>query len=287
MLISVMGFTAGEGDTDFELEGVEIELGDVRTSDIAWPLRHGSRPGVDFLEAGSITFSLVSSYGINDPEEADEAVNKFMGAWRSGLHAAPGEMVPLVIDTGHKSRVVYGRPRRVAQPVPGNNYLEAGIAEVTAAFSILDPLAYSQVPVVVPMSVIPKSLGGIVTPLVTPVTTTMSSGIEYRMLKVGGVAPAPLRVTFHGPAKDPKLEVGGVELGIKGTLLYDEEIIVDGRNRTVVYGDGRQASKKLTRNSRIDKLSVEPGNHNIGFTATDRTGTAQVTVEATPAYYHI
>ena len=137
------------------------------------------------------------------------------------------------------------------------------------------------------LSVIPKSLGGIVAPVVTPVTTTVTSGVEYRILSVPGDAPAPLRVTFHGPAVDPLVRVNGAEVGISGTIQYDEDIVVDGRARTVLLSDGRQAATRLSRRSRLDRLVAEPGDHEISFTATDRTGTARVTVEAAPAYYHI
>lgn len=287
MLVSIYGLTVGEEDRDFALTDVDVNLGDVRSSDVAWPLRHGSRPGAEYLDAGSITLTMVTPYGINSAPEADAAVGRFLSAWRRGLREAPGTMTPMLVATEEKARVVYGRPGRVSPPIPGSHGLDQGIAEIVAEFRILDPIVYAPEPTGVTLSVVPRSLGGIIAPIVTPVTTTMTSGVEYRRINVEGSAPAPLRVTFHGPAKDPAVTIDGVEVGIAGSLQYDEDITVDGRDRTVTFSDGRPASARLSRRSRLDRLVLDPGDHEISFTATDRTGTARVTVEATPAYYHI
>lgn len=287
MLVSIYGLTVGEEDRDFALTDVEVDLGDLRTSDEPWPLRHGARPGAEYLDAGSITLTMVTPYGINDAAAADAATGRFLAAWRRGLKEPPGVLTPLLVEVGGKARVVYGRPGRVSPPIPGSYGLEQGIAEIVAEFRVLDPVVYSPDPTGVTLSVIPKSLGGIIAPIVTPVTTTITSGVEYRVITVPGTAPAPLRVTFHGPAEDPVVRVDGVEIGVTGTILYDEDIVADGRDRTVLFTDGRQAATRLSRRSRLDRLVVDPGDHEISFSATDRTGTARVTVEATPAYYHI
>ena len=287
MLVSIYGNTVGEEDRDFALTEVDVNLGDVRTSDTPWPLRSGSRPGAEYLDAGSITMTMVTPFGINDAPAADAAVGRFLSAWRRGLREAPGTLTPLLVEAHGKSRIVYGRPGRVSPPIPGSHGLDQGIAEIVAEFRVLDPIVYAPDPTGVTLSVIPKSLGGIIAPIVTPVTTTMTSGVEYRILTVPGDAPAPLRATFHGPAKDPAVTIDGVEVGIAGSLQYDEDVVVDGRDRTVTFSDGRPASARLSRRSRLDRISLDPGEHEISFTATDRTGTARVTVEATPAYYHI
>src|SRR5699024_1886911 len=287
MLVSIYGVTVGEEDRDFALTEVDVNLGDVRTSDTPWPLRSGSRPGAEYLDAGSITLTMVTPYGINSAPEADAAVGRFLSAWRRGLREAPGTLTPLLVETGGKARAVYGRPGRIAPPVPGSYALDQGIAEIVAEFRILDPIVYAPDPTGVTLSVVPRSLGGIIAPIVTPVTTTMTSGVEYRVLSVPGDAPAPLRVIFHGPATDPVVRVGDAEVGVAGTLQYDEDVVVDGRDFTVALADGRPAASRLSRRSRLDRLTVDPGDHEIAFSATDRTGTARVTVEATPTYYHI
>ena len=287
MLVSIYGITVGEETHDFALTEVEIDLGDVRSADVVRPLRHGSRPGAEYLDAGTVTLSMVTPFGINDASAADAAVGRFLREWRRGIAEPPGTLTPLRVETGGKSRVVYGRPGRIAPPIPGSHALDQGIADLVAEFRILDPIVYSTEPTGLTISVIPKSIGGIIAPIKTPVTTTMTSGIEYRILKVPGEAPAPLRVTFHGPATDPIVRVGDVEIGIKGTLQYDEDVTADGRDLTVKLADGRPAATRLSRRSRLDKLALSPGDHEVSFTATDRTGTARATVEATPAYYHL
>ena len=287
MLVSIYGLTVGEEDRDFALTEVDVALGDLRTSDVPWPLRSGSRPGAEYLDAGTVTLTMVTPFGINDAPAADAALGRFFREWRKGLREAPGAVTPLLVETDGKARVVYGRPGRISPPSPGSYAMEQGIAEVVAEFRVLDPIAYSATSTGVTLSVIPLSIGGIVAPIVTPVTTTMTSGVEYRVLSVSGDAPAPLRVTFYGPATDPSVRIGGTEVGITGEVRYDEEITVDGRDLSVTLADGRPAAARLSRVSRLDRLTVDPGDHEIAFTATDRSGTARVTVEATPAYYHI
>lgn len=287
MFISIGGVTVGDRDSDLMLSSFEPNFGDVRTGDAEWPLRHGARPGADYLEVGSIALTLRTPYGARSRAEADAAVSSFVGAWRSSLSAPPGVLTPMLVGDDGWSRVVYGRAGRLAPPTPGTYLARKGFAEVIAEFRLLDPLVYDPVSVVASISVMPESLGGIIAPITTPVTTTITSDTSYRMLTVGGEGPAPLSVTFHGPSTDPTLLVGGVEVGVTGTLAYDEDVTVDGRTRTVTFADGSDASTRLSRRSRIDRLSVQPGTHEIGFTATDRTGTARATVEATPTHYHL
>lgn len=287
MLVSLHGVTVGEPGNDLMLTEFDPSFGEVRTGDVEWPIRHGSRPGVDFLEAGTISMTLRSRYGIRTRAEANQVTSAFMRAWRRDLSAAPGVLTPLLIETGDTSRLVYGRAGRVSPPVPDSVLLRQGMVEIVCEFRVLDPLVYGISQTGLTISVVPRSLGGIIAPIVTPVTTTMKSGVEYRVLDVPGDAPAPLRVIFHGPATDPVVRVGGALVGITGTIQYDEEIVVDGRARTVELASGVPAGHRLARASRLDQLTVAPGEHEVAFTATDRTGTARVTVVPTPAYYHL
>lgn len=287
MFVSLAGVTVGERSDDLMLSEFEPNFGSVRTGDAEWPLRDGSRPGADYLEAGTVTLTLRTRYGIRSRVEADRATAAFMRAWRSSLRAAPGVLVPMTVGDEGWTRVVYGRAGRMSPPTPGTYLARRGFAEIIAEFRVLDPLVYDPVSTALSISVVPKSLGGIIAPVITPVTTTLTSDTSYRVLSVTGEGPAPLAVTFHGPATNPKILVGGVEVGLTGSLAYDEDVTVDGRSRTVTLSDGSSAATRLSRDSRLDRLIVDPGEHEIGFTATDRTGTARVTVEATPTHYHL
>lgn len=287
MLVSLHDVTVGEPDRDLVLSGFEVSIGDVRHGDVDRPFGHGSRPGVDFLESGTITMTLRSAPGIRDRAGADRVSSAFLRAWRASLSTPAGVLSPLLVEAGGRRRLVYGRAGRISPPATDSVLKRQGLVEIIAEFRVLDPLVYDVSPVGATLSVIPRSLGGIITPLVTPITTTMTSGVEYRMLTVPGDAPAPLRVTFHAPARDPRVVVGGVEVGLTGQQAWDEDVIVDGRARTVTFPDGTAAAHRLSRASRLDLLRVEPGTHEISFSATDRTGTARVTVEATPTYFHL
>lgn len=288
MLITLNGYTVGELLQDFFVEEFEHTIGELRTGDAPWPIGHGARPGADFLDAASITLTLCTSPLITNEAAAQAALNRLATAWRSSLGARPGVLVPLEFVIEGRARVVYGRPGRFSPPPPGSRLMRQGAAHVLAEFRVLDPHVYDVESTGLSLSVVPRSLGGIIAPITTPVTTSMTSGVEYRMLTVPGDAPAPLRVTFHGPARDPRLAVDGAEIvGVVGSLAYDEDITVDGRTRTVALADGTPAGHPLSRSSRLDLLRVEPGVHELAFSATDRTGTAEVTVEATPTFYHL
>lgn len=288
MLITLHDVTVGEPGQDLILTGFESTIGAVRTGDADLPYGHGARPGTDFLDAGTITLTLRTDYPIRDRAAADAATSAFMRAWRRTLTLPPGETVPLRIQTGTRTLHVHGRPGRISAPAPDTVLKRQGLVEIIAEFRVLDPHVYDVTSTGLSLSVVPRSLGGIIAPITTPVTTSMTSGVEYRMLTVPGDAPAPLKVTFHGPARDPRLAVDGAEIvGVVGSLAYDEDITVDGRTRTVALADGTPAGHRLSRSSRLDLLRVEPGVHELAFSATDRTGTAEVTVEATPTFYHL
>ena len=287
MFISYEGVTVGETSNDLFLTEVELDLGDLRTGDVEWPLRHGSRPGVDYLESGSLTLTLCTSPQYRDEASASGAVSRFLGAWRRGLREGPGRLAPLHVSVADRERVVWGRPGRVAPPAPGSTHMQQGAAIITAEFRVLDPNVYAADSSSVSISVVPKSLGGIVTPIITPVTTALTSDTSYRFISVDGDADAPFSVTFHGPCTDPKVVVDGVEVGIVGKVEYDEDVTVDGRARTVELADGSPAAARMSRGTRIDRMKLTPGEHEISFTATDRTGTATATVSVTPAFYHL
>ena len=287
MLVSYGGVTVGETSQGLFLTEVELDLGDMRTGDAEWPLRHGSRPGVDYLESGTLTLTLCSSPGARDDAAANAAVSEFVRAWRLGLREGPGRLAPLWVSVGGRSRVVYGRPGRLAPPAPGSNAMKQGVAMLTAEFRILDPLVYAADATETSVSVVPKTLGGIIAPVFTPIKTTLTSDTSYRFVTVEGDADAPFSVTFHGPATDPKVTVNGTEVGLVGNVAYDEDITVDGRARTVELANGDPAAARMSRGTRIDRMLLPPGEHEIAFTATDRTGTARATVSVTPAFYHL
>lgn len=285
MFFEFQGLRAGGKNLPLIITEYESTLGSSRTGDVEYPLRDGSRPGREFLDAGDLTFTLITGPHLRGYTTTVDTVKAALAVWRSTRDAAPGEVFPLLLEYGDgRRRIYYGRPRRASSP-DFDRFADQGHMTLVLQFRVLDPFEYDVTQTGLTISVVPRSLGGIIAPIVTPVTTTMTSGVEYRMLDVLGDAPAPLRITFHGPATDPVVRLGGVEIGIAGTLLYDEDIVVDGRARTVELSTGAPAAHRLSRTSRLDQLTVPPGTHEVAFSATDRTGTARVTVEATPSYY--
>src|SRR5690625_6794490 len=95
VFISYEGVTVGETSNDLFLTEVELDLGDLRTGDVEWPLRHGSRPGVDYLESGSLTLTLCTSPQYRDEASASGGVCRFVGAWWRGMRGGGGGVAPV------------------------------------------------------------------------------------------------------------------------------------------------------------------------------------------------
>ena len=284
MYASINGVRVGGYDLPLVISGLESALGTVRADDATMPWTHGARPGLDWLEPGAVTLTVSTGAGIGWAD-ALRLHEELAAAWRADLGAQPGQLTELTLEAGGRTRVLLGRCRRLATPIPDGVLVRQGAATTIAEFEVLVPFAFAEHWTETTITVVPRSLGGIIAPIVTPVTTLLTSGTAYRTITLTGSAPSPLQVVFHGPAKDPRLTVGGVEVGIVGDVAYDEHITIDGLTRTALTQDGRPAATRLTRSTQMHRLTLPQGVHELQLTATDRTGTAAVTVRARDAHY--
>lgn len=230
------------------------------------------------------TFELVTNVtGV----DAAMALAGEMGAlWRSAEWRKPGVVGKLKYRVGSDERVVFGRPRRFTPPNADVVGLH-GAARFMCDFQLTDVRSFSDVVSEVSLSLVPESSGGLVFPLVFPVTTTVTGGVRAGFVTNFGSAPAPVTVTFKGPVKNPRIYTDEWEIGISGNLAYDETVTVDALALSVVNQAGANVGGRLTRGTRLRDAALVPGQSEVRFTGGDSTGTARATVSWRDASYGI
>src|SRR5699024_100335 len=187
-----------------------------------------------------------------------------------------------------RQRCVYGRPRRWAGDEDATHQ---GIAfsrlPLLATFQLSDPRIFSDTLHTTTLDLVPESTGGIIFPLVFPMTTTITGGVRAGFVTNDGDAPAPVTVTFNGPVTNPKIFTDDWEIGITGKLAYDESVTVDCLAMTVKRQDGANVAGRLTRGTRLRNAALAPGQQEIKFTGADSTGTATAVVSWRNSYWSI
>lgn len=247
---------------------------EVRAQDVDRPGADGLMFGVDYQRPPLWTWELSANRASH--EAAIATVAALEGAWaRWAPRTRPGHAEPLRYRFAGRTRRVYGRPRRFAAPDVGSVLMRQGRGDIVADFQLADPLHYDDVERSATLYSVPPSTGGIVAPLVAPISTTRAGDTAHRFITVGGDIETPLRVTFAGPITAPWVEVGGVRIALTGSVAYDQAVTVDARTRTVLRQDGASAAGMLTRRTRMDRLRLTPGTHEIRYGG---TGQATVTV---------
>ncbi len=255
----------------------------LRTERADRPMAHGTYAGPDWFGAATWMWDLVTDG--RRLADAHALAGALGSAWWSHLPGESGEMRELeycLDDADDTWKVVYGRPVRF-DGAGGDILSMQGAARMAAAFEVLDPLHYSRDVSSTSVMLTAESSGGIIFPVIFPLVSTISSTPSSRFITVGGSAPAPLEVTFHGPVTDPAIVVAGVEVGLVGDVAGDLPITVDARTGEVTRADGVPMPGILSRRSRLAALRVSPGTHEISFSGYSPTGTARVDVAWRPA----
>ncbi|WP_159795639.1 phage distal tail protein [Puerhibacterium puerhi] len=212
---------------------------------------------------------------------AQDAVARLVQAWRTANTASPGTDVPLRYYIAGRWRRVWGRPRRLTVPT-ADPLVTRGRAEVTAEFQLTEAIHFDDTSQSAQVFGIPPSTGGIVAPLVSPLTTTKTSDIAYRFITVGGDIPAPIKVTFTGHATNPWARIGGKMVRLNGSIAAGQSVTVDSRAMTVLRNDGASVAGMLNRTTRLADLRLAPGTHEIQFGG--GSGEASVTVAWSDAW---
>lgn len=284
MLIHIGGLTIGGRDrpliiTDFDDTGISYE-----TSDVIIPNRAGSYLGRDRQSERTLTFTIRSGHGVKSLRAAQDLADELTRVWTESAAKNPGVPTEMVIETspGRRRRVL-GRCGKISAIDPDVRAMQ-GSVELIAEFRWTDPVAYEEFDETFSISVLPKSQGGLASPLVAPLKSAIWSGTGYRFVENRGNSAAGMAVTFYGPAANPTLRVNGKDVSVRKTLAWDESVTVDGRTGTVTNQDGTNYSRYLTARTRLDTLKLDPGSHEVAFTAQDSTQTARAEIHFSSAY---
>lgn len=276
----------------FEIEGLRIggresglvitELDDTgigyEASDIVVPNRAGLYLGRDRQSERTLTFTIRSGKGPRTLRQAQDLADELTRVWTQSAAKAPGELTEMVIETGgDRRRRIFGRCGKITAIVPDARAMQGGI-ELLAEFRWTDPSAYAEDDTTYSISVTPAPEGGLKTPLVAPLKTVVWGGVGWRFVTNNGDRASAMTVKFYGPCSNPKLGVNGKTVGLNYTLPYDEVITVDGKTGAVTNAAGANASRYLTSRSRLDTLKLDPGTHEVSFTAGDSTQTARAEI---------
>ena len=259
---------------------------EVLASDTPRAGRDGSIVGSDYLGASTWAFDLFTNRA--DFAGALTAAAALESAWKDpAIRLTPNRTVPLSYEIAGRWRRVYGRPGQFLGPVGDVRDLQ-GAGAITCDFRVTDPLHYDDEETTVVLTVVPATTGGLQAPLAAPLSTVRSSAPRAGQVVNAGDAATPLKVVFHGPVTDPWVRSsGGLEVGLTGSLAYDQAITVDPLAGTVTRQDGSPAAGLLTRKTRLTGTLLQPGPTELTFGGTDPTGTATATLSWRNAYTSI
>lgn len=272
-----------EVGTPYVLESVDLPSSDFRTQDTDNPVGDGTIMGRDRLTPGTMTLN-VHLLG-DDSADVNARLRDFTRAWNTAVdRTQPGATTSLRWQDGGVPRLVYGRPRTLAV---NNEESRHGLIRVTAAFKLSDAATYDvgEAQREVRIDSIPPPAGGLIDPLVAPLTATGYATRQGLIEDTGGEAPTPFRVVFHGPVSNPFLTGPGWRIKLNTSLAWDEVVTVDTRTGTVVSNLGRNMKPFLDAKSRLRDVRLAPGRTEIEFGGNDPTRTAYVLVQWQPAFY--
>lgn len=257
-----------------------------RADDKPAPGRDGVIAGQDFL--GGATWAFDLSTNRDDLGGARATAAALEAAWKDpAIRLNATAKVPLSYEMDGAWRRVYGRPGQI-QGMGADVLASLGVGRLTADFRVLDPLHYEEEETAVVLTIVPATTGGLEAPLAAPLSTVRSSAPRAGQVVNGGDAATPLKVVFHGPVTDPWVRsTAGLEVGLTGSLAYDQSITVDPLAGTVTRQDGSPAAGLLTRKTRLTGTMLQPGPTELTFGGTDPTGTATATLAWRNAYTSI
>lgn len=148
----------------------------------------------------------------------------------------------------------------------------------TAAFRIAvdyeDPWAYSTSESSTRLDAAPvQGATGLVAPLIAPLVAGGLGGPMVGAVHNGGDRPSPLTITFGGQVTEPRVRnmATGAVFGVRGSLAWDERITIDAMAETVELwrtGDPeitQSVPGRLTRSTRLRKMTVDPGQNPFEF----------------------
>lgn len=280
------GYEFGTPDHDVWVQNLDPGDRVVRNQDHARPSGDGLLMGRDWREGPEWTLDLLVKAGGGGATYS--ALEVLRGAWERSH--GPGEVSVLRYALPGRVRRVYGRPRRFAG---GMDSVRQGWHwdryPVLATFQLADPLIYDDTARVLDLTLGTASTEGVTWPVVWPVVWGSTPGQRQGEVVVGGEAPVPFEVTFHGPTAGTATgywaEGAGWRVDLDATLAWDQTATIDTRTSTVTRSDGRSLAGAARGRFLTARLS--PGQQEISWGCTDSTGTARMTLTHRPGYWSL
>lgn len=245
---------------------------------------HGTLPSREWLRRETWAWSLATNG--RDLREAMGAAGAVKRAWADRDLMDSTRLAPLEysLDGGVSWFRVLGRPGRFTPPDAGV-LSSQGVGVMDVEFRQMDPRHYGGREHRESIPVVPASLGGLVAPLVAPLTTVSTGAARAGRVVNAGDLPAPLAVEFRGPATDPVVvSDDGLEIGYRGTLAYDESVMIDPVANSVLLNGSVPVPGRLTLRTRLSRAAAPPGESDWFFRALDQTGTAEAVLIWRDAY---
>lgn len=289
------GWVFGAG-TPYHLApgGVDFGTAEVQVEDTAVGYGDGNVFGVDSLRGRSIQFTFqvyVDSQANRDVVALDTATALAV-KWRGDdARRTPGKVLPLrMCLAGDRTRVVYGRPRRVASTVRRAQY-DGGWVPMVAAFNTIDDLFYVDSPAILVLQQYSAPTDtGLSGPWQDPLGDSgVSTAPRPGFIEAGGsVDTRWIEITFEGPSVNPTCEIVGVgSVTWRGSLsAYDvARLQVHPSLRSFTLNGSGSLFGGL-RGTPLDDFVLPPGRQEIRYTAIDATNTSKMTVIARGAHPH-
>lgn len=279
--------------TDFEFGPVDVEsveIGGVsyRVDDTPLPRRDGIAFGRDFADPGDIvlTVSVSGESQVWGDEEIRHDVYRkatvFSEAWDARVLREQPRLIAELVSG--ELGMFEGRPRGVqwdyANYAVGFLRGRARFVRASTAVYAVDPDTGESPWHEQAVGLVPAQLGGLVAPLVAPLTTARAS-TRARPFTVGGDADVWPVITVTGP-----LQSGGqVELvnrwslRLNQALAYDDVVVIDTRpGRRLMTVNGRPGNVLAPSGARLSQAFMPPGLQEIALRGASVEGTASATI---------
>lgn len=266
-----------------EVESWSINGREYRTDDTDRPRSDGRYFGQDYATPGDVEINLlIRADGSSREERFNNAMairSSFTEVWNGdNIRFTPGEVAELEV-AGRAN--VSGRPRYIDWD---DSKATFGIIRGTALFVRDFDRAFNSGEAEwfeVTVGLVPPQMGGLIAPLVAPLTTAYSS-TRARPFEVGGDSEVWPIITVRGPIQSgASVELThGWTLRLNRGLAYDEVAEFDSRpGQRMMRLNGRPVNLLAPTGNRLSQISISPGIHEIALRGTSLEGTASVTAK--------
>jgi hypothetical protein len=216
--------------------------------------------------------------------DALRRLREFSSAWRARKIArVPSAVLPLRYRVGHRTRRVYGRPRRLASPP--SNLILGGYIPITASFDLVDDLHYADTLSSAILTYNADGDGGFVLPSVLPIVTQPQSERALDVINDGD-EDAPLVIRFEGPVVNPSLQGPGWNVSLKMEISAGEYVEIDTRpwRMTVLRNGSASVAGRLGRRQRLSDIALPAGKSTLRYRGASSSATSSCAVSWRSAY---